>query len=72
MARTTTLDTVSVYMDSRTRKLLLKAAAKDSRSLSNFMLLSAIERAEQFGVAIMGAADVKESKVASGGIRSRK
>lgn len=50
----TNLKTLSVYVTEEQYDLLSKAAAKDRRSLSNFLLSEGLERAEELGVATSG------------------
>ena len=49
MARTN-LRAISVYVDEDQLRVLTRTAAKDNRSLSNFLLTLGLEKAEEYGV----------------------
>lgn len=55
MARTN-LKTVSVYVTEEQADILARAAARETRSLSNYLLALGLEKAEELGVTIKGAA----------------
>ena len=56
---------VSVYITDKERDILAKAAVRENRSVSNFLLTHALEKAAELGV--VRASGQRTERVASGG-----